>query len=87
MSSNAMDGSPSAFHRENSGSSSQNPPREGDSMINTEEEKHESIHTDSTGNQSIFLQELEIFVREDAGVQNAIQEGKEEITLGGEYLS
>ncbi|MBW0557153.1 hypothetical protein O181_096868 [Austropuccinia psidii MF-1] len=80
MSSNAMGGSSSAFHRENSGSSSQNPPTEGDSIINSDEENHESIHTDSTGQKSIFLQDLERLGIEDAGAQNASQEGKEEIT-------
>ncbi|MBW0469589.1 hypothetical protein O181_009304 [Austropuccinia psidii MF-1] len=87
MSSNEMDGSPSAFHRENSGSSSQNPPREGDLLINSDEENHKSIHTDSTGKQSIFLQHSERLGIDDAGVQNAIQEGQEEIASGGEYLS
>ncbi|MBW0462398.1 hypothetical protein O181_002113 [Austropuccinia psidii MF-1] len=87
MSSNEIDGSPSAFHRENSGSSLENPPREGDSMINSDVESHESIHTDSTGKKPIFLQDLERLGIEDAGLQNSSQEGQEEITSGGAYLS
>ncbi|MBW0578097.1 hypothetical protein O181_117812 [Austropuccinia psidii MF-1] len=87
MSSNAMSGYPSTFHRENSGSSSQNPQTEGDSIINSDEENHESIHTDSTGQKSIFLKDLERLGIEDAGAQDASQEGQEEITSGGEYLS
>ncbi|MBW0560937.1 hypothetical protein O181_100652 [Austropuccinia psidii MF-1] len=75
-----MGGSPSAFHRENSGSSSQNPTTEGDSIINSDEENHKSIHTDSTGQKSIFLQDLERLGIEDAVAQNASQEGQEEIT-------
>ncbi|MBW0499154.1 hypothetical protein O181_038869 [Austropuccinia psidii MF-1] len=82
-----MGGSPSAFHRENYGSSSQNPPTEGDSIINSDEESHKSIHTDSTGKQSIFLKDFERLGIEDAVSQNVSQEGKEEITSGGEYLS
>ncbi|MBW0572174.1 hypothetical protein O181_111889 [Austropuccinia psidii MF-1] len=82
MSSNAMNGLPSEFHRENSGSSSQNPPREDDSMINSDKENHKSIHTEFTGKQSIFLQDFEIVVIEDAGVQNESQEGQEEINSG-----
>ncbi|MBW0504595.1 hypothetical protein O181_044310 [Austropuccinia psidii MF-1] len=78
-----MDGSSSTFHRENSCSPSQTLPREGDS----DEENHKSIHTDSTGKQSIFLQHLERLGIEDAGVHNASQEGQEEIMSGGEYLS
>ncbi|MBW0474369.1 hypothetical protein O181_014084 [Austropuccinia psidii MF-1] len=77
-----MGGSPSAFHRENSGSSSQNLPTEGESIINSDEENHESIHTDSTGKQSIFLQDLERLGIGDAVAQNANQEGQEEITSG-----
>ncbi|MBW0502200.1 hypothetical protein O181_041915 [Austropuccinia psidii MF-1] len=72
MSSNAMGGSPSTFHRENSGSSSQTPPTEGDSIVNSDEEKHESIHTDSTGQKSIFLKDLQRLGIEDAAAQNAI---------------
>ncbi|MBW0569448.1 hypothetical protein O181_109163 [Austropuccinia psidii MF-1] len=87
MSSNAMGGSPSTFHRENSESSSQNLPTEGDSIINSDEENHKSIHTDSTGQKSIFLQDLERLGIEDAVAQNASQEGQEEITSSGEYLS
>ncbi|MBW0590712.1 hypothetical protein O181_130427 [Austropuccinia psidii MF-1] len=82
-----MGGFPSAFHRENSGSSSQNPPTEGDSIINSDEENHESIHTDSTGQKSIFLKDFERLGIEDAASQNASQEGKEEITSGDECLS
>ncbi|MBW0537562.1 hypothetical protein O181_077277 [Austropuccinia psidii MF-1] len=67
-----MGGSPSVFHRENSESSSQNPPTEGDSIINSDEENHKSIDTDSTGKQSIFLQDLERIGIEDAFAQNAI---------------
>ncbi|MBW0461725.1 hypothetical protein O181_001440 [Austropuccinia psidii MF-1] len=74
MSSNPMDGSPSAFHRENCGSSSQNPPREGDSIINSDEENHKSINTDSTGKKSIFPQYLERLGIEDAALDNASQE-------------
>ncbi|MBW0549676.1 hypothetical protein O181_089391 [Austropuccinia psidii MF-1] len=77
-----MSGSPSAFHRENSGSSSQNPPTEGESIINSDEENHESIYTDSTGKQSMFLQDLERLEIKDAVAQNASQEGQEEITSG-----
>ncbi|MBW0483119.1 hypothetical protein O181_022834 [Austropuccinia psidii MF-1] len=78
-----MDGSPSAFHRENSGSSSQNLPREGDSMINSDEENHKSIlHTDSTGKQSMFLQDVERLGIENAGVHNASQQAQEETTSG-----
>ncbi|MBW0554769.1 hypothetical protein O181_094484 [Austropuccinia psidii MF-1] len=77
-----MGGSPSAFHRENSGSSSQNPPTEGDSIINSDEENHESIHTDSTGQKSIFLKDFERLGIEDAVAQNSSQEGQEEITSG-----
>ncbi|MBW0566925.1 hypothetical protein O181_106640 [Austropuccinia psidii MF-1] len=87
MSSNAMGGSPSTFHRENSGSSSQNPPTEGGSIINSDEENHKSIHTDSNGQKSIFLQDLARLGLEDAVAKNASQEGQEEITSGGEYLS
>ena len=87
MYSHALGGSLSAFHRENSGSSSQNPPTEGDSIIHSDEENHESIHTDSTGQKSIFLQDLERLGIEDAVSQNASQEGQEEITSSGEYLS
>ncbi|MBW0586708.1 hypothetical protein O181_126423, partial [Austropuccinia psidii MF-1] len=75
-----MGGTPSAFHRENSGSSSQNPPTEGDSIINSDEENRKSIHTDSTGQKSIFLQDLERLGIEDSVAQNASQEGQEEIT-------
>ncbi|MBW0571281.1 hypothetical protein O181_110996 [Austropuccinia psidii MF-1] len=82
MSAHANGGSPSAFHRENSGSSSQNPPTEGDSIMNSDEENHKSIHTDSTGQKSIFLQDLERLGIEDAVAQNASQEGQEEITSG-----
>ncbi|MBW0591666.1 hypothetical protein O181_131381, partial [Austropuccinia psidii MF-1] len=82
MSSNAMGGSPSTFHRENSGSSLQSPPTEGDSIINSDEESHQSIHTDSTGQKSILLQYLERLGIEDAAAQNASQEGQEEITSG-----
>ncbi|MBW0485034.1 hypothetical protein O181_024749 [Austropuccinia psidii MF-1] len=74
--------SPSAFHRKNSGSSSQNPPTEGDSIINSDEENHKSIHTDSTGQKSIFLQDLERLGIEDAVAQNSSQEGQVEITSG-----
>ncbi|MBW0592672.1 hypothetical protein O181_132387 [Austropuccinia psidii MF-1] len=74
MSSNAMGVSPSAFHRENSGSSSQNPPTEGDSIIKSDEGNHKSIHTNSTGQKSIFLQDLERLGIEDAVAQNASQE-------------
>ncbi|MBW0467738.1 hypothetical protein O181_007453 [Austropuccinia psidii MF-1] len=77
-----MDGSPFAFHRENSGSSSQNPPRDGDSMMNSDEENHKSIHTDSTRKKSIFPQYSERLGIEDSGVQNASQEPQEEITSG-----
>ncbi|MBW0549425.1 hypothetical protein O181_089140 [Austropuccinia psidii MF-1] len=77
-----MGGSPSSFHKENLGSSSQNPPTEGDSIINSDEENHKSIHTNSTGKQSIFLQDLERLGIEDAVAQNASQEGQEEITSG-----
>ncbi|MBW0570747.1 hypothetical protein O181_110462 [Austropuccinia psidii MF-1] len=77
-----MCGSPSAFHIENSGSSSQNPPKEGDSIINSDEENHERINNDSTGKQSIFLQDLERLGMEDAVSQNASQKGQEEITSG-----
>ncbi|MBW0501992.1 hypothetical protein O181_041707 [Austropuccinia psidii MF-1] len=81
-----MDGSSSEFNRENFRSSSQNPPRESDKMINSDEENSERIHTDSTGKQSIFLQDLERLGIKDAGVQNASQEGQEEIPSGGVYL-
>ncbi|MBW0489318.1 hypothetical protein O181_029033 [Austropuccinia psidii MF-1] len=67
-----MGGPPSAFHRENSGSSSKKPPEEGDSIINSDEENHKRIHTDSTGKQSIFLQDWERLGIEDAVAQNAI---------------
>ncbi|MBW0474898.1 hypothetical protein O181_014613 [Austropuccinia psidii MF-1] len=77
-----MGGTLSAFQRENSGSSSQNPPTEGDSIINSEEEYHKRIHTDSTGKKFIFIQYLERTGIEDAGAQNASQEGQEEITSG-----
>ncbi|MBW0577744.1 hypothetical protein O181_117459 [Austropuccinia psidii MF-1] len=48
-------------------------------MINSVEENHKSTHTDSTGKKSIFLQDLERLGIEDACVQNASQEGQEEI--------
>ncbi|MBW0463170.1 hypothetical protein O181_002885 [Austropuccinia psidii MF-1] len=79
MSSNPMDGSPSEFHREDSGSSSQNLPREGYSIINSDKENNKSIHTDSTGKKSIFIQDLERLGIEDAGVHNASREAQEEI--------
>ncbi|MBW0555291.1 hypothetical protein O181_095006 [Austropuccinia psidii MF-1] len=82
-----MYGSPSALHREDSGSSSQNLPREGDSMINSDGENHKSIHTDSTGKKSIFIQCLERLGIEDRGLHNASQDAQEEITSGGEYIS
>ncbi|MBW0564429.1 hypothetical protein O181_104144 [Austropuccinia psidii MF-1] len=71
---------PPPHSRENSGSSSQNSPTEGDSIINSDEENHQSIHTDSTGQKSIFLQDFERLGIEDAVAQNASQEGQEEIT-------
>ncbi|MBW0460902.1 hypothetical protein O181_000617 [Austropuccinia psidii MF-1] len=77
-----MGRSPSAFHTENSGSSSQNPLTENDSIINSDEENPKSIHTDSTGKKSIFLQDLERLGIEDAVAQNASQEGQEDITSG-----
>ncbi|MBW0473834.1 hypothetical protein O181_013549 [Austropuccinia psidii MF-1] len=77
-----MGGSPSAFHRESSGSSSQNSPTDSNQIINLDEENHKSIHTYSTGKQSIFLQYLERLGIEDAVAQNASQEGQEEITSG-----
>ncbi|MBW0541234.1 hypothetical protein O181_080949 [Austropuccinia psidii MF-1] len=45
-------------------------------------QNHKSIHTDSTGKQSIFLQDLERLGIEDAVAQDASQEGQEEITSG-----
>ncbi|MBW0517067.1 hypothetical protein O181_056782 [Austropuccinia psidii MF-1] len=75
-----MGGSPSTFHRENSGSSSQNQPTEGHSIINSDEEKRESIHTDSTGKKYIFLKDVERLGIEDAVAQNASQQGQEEVT-------
>ncbi|MBW0484906.1 hypothetical protein O181_024621 [Austropuccinia psidii MF-1] len=86
MSSNAMGGSPSAFHRKNSGSSSHNPPAEGESILNSNEENYVNIHTDSTGKQCIFLQDLERFGIEDSVAQNSSQEGQEEIASGGVIL-
>ncbi|MBW0572102.1 hypothetical protein O181_111817 [Austropuccinia psidii MF-1] len=56
------------------------PPTEGDSILNSDEENHKSIHTDSTGQKSIFLQDLEKLGIEDAVAQNASQEGQEDIT-------
>ncbi|MBW0590707.1 hypothetical protein O181_130422 [Austropuccinia psidii MF-1] len=75
-----MGSSPSAFHRERSGSSSQNRPTEGNSIINSDEENHESIHTDSTGQKSIFLQDLERLGIEDrwSRIQDSTRRGPTE---------
>ncbi|MBW0464571.1 hypothetical protein O181_004286 [Austropuccinia psidii MF-1] len=77
-----MDGSLAKFRRENYGSSSQNPPREGDSIISSVEENHRTIHPDSNERQYIFIQDLESLGIEDSGVQNASQEAQEEIMSG-----